>query len=368
MLAQNIPPRSAAPGVYPAQDLRFRSAIPNLSTTGPDAFEPGVVSSPNARSDPRWVENNIAGDQLSKQPPWTYTLTYSDHAKLVIPLEQVFMEPLPAATVVMFRRHKGSGRIVPCVISQSDPRLKSLKGPAGRDLGAIADLATPRFDAQTAPQIVSLVNMAHWLSLGKGIAEVIQLQTMNPLMAGGVGRTATGAAIRGFGGGAAEKALTVVEIGAGDLKASIELAKRGGVRVIAVDPVRPAAAAVQELQRLGGQFVEGVAADIAPGTADQVFQYFPYPMTGRGLRYAQGGTGTFSLVSDTVRLLKPGGAAQFVTEDISTAEFLAKEASQRGLRAVITKWTAGAAALGASGMGIANFSKSLAVLMVNIYK
>ena len=42
------------------------------------------------------------------------------------------------------------------------------------------------------------------------------------------------------------------------------------------------------------------------------------------------------------RLLKPGGAAHFVTEELETAEFLAGEASQRGLRAVITRTTAGA--------------------------
>ncbi|GEM_PF-5084797 len=38
-----------------------------------------------------------------------------------------------------------------------------------------------------------------------------------------------------------EGGLVFVEIGAGDLKASIELAKKGGVKVIAVDPAAPGA-------------------------------------------------------------------------------------------------------------------------------
>jgi len=58
-----------------------------------------------------------------------YTLTYKDGLKLVIPLEQVFMEPLPSGTITFFRKQKASGRIVPCVISQSDPRVKALKVP-----------------------------------------------------------------------------------------------------------------------------------------------------------------------------------------------------------------------------------------------
>ena len=81
-----------------------------------------------------------------------------------------------------------------------------------------------------------------------------------------------GVAAKGLGGAAAKEGLTFAEIGAGELKASIELAKKGGVKVIAVDPAAPAAAAVKELEGLGGQFVKGVAADVAPGTADHAFR------------------------------------------------------------------------------------------------
>jgi hypothetical protein len=365
-----LPPPSPAPTPIPV----------NLSTTGADAFEPGIVSVADVQKDPKWVENDIVGDQLSDKAPWTHTLTYKDNSKLVIPLEQVFMERLPTATVTIFRKQKGSGRIVPCVLSQSDPRLKALKGPAGTEASALADLATPRFDSQTAPKIVSLVNAAQMLFLGKGMLEVLQVQAMNPLMGGGMGaagkgggeaaaKAGAGAAAKELSGAAAKEGLTFVEIGAGNLKASIELAKKGGVKVIAVDPVAPAgaagAAAVKELQGLGGQFVKGVAADLGPSTADHVFQYFPWKITGTG-SFVEGGT--WRLVEDTVRLLKPNGAAHFVTEEFATAEFLAKEASKRGLRAVITETTAGAAAPGASGAGVPAFSKALKVWLVNIYK
>jgi hypothetical protein len=163
----------------------------------------------------------------------------------------------------------------------------------------------------------------------------------------------------------AQEGLTFVEIGAGDLEAAIDLAKRGGVNVIAVDPASAPAGAVQQLEGLGGKFVQGVAADVAPATADHVFQYYPWQIGGTG-SWVQGGT--WRLVDDTVRLLKPDGAAHFVTEDLATARFLAQEASALNLRTVITKTAAGAAAPGASGAAVPNFSSALEVWMVNIYK
>jgi hypothetical protein len=242
-------------------------------------------------------------------------------------------------------------------------------------------LAPSRVNTRTAPTICKILLESEQkfversneiTTMALGVLKVLQVQTMNPLMGGGmappgggaVARVGTGAVAKGMTG-ATEEGLTFVEIGAGDLKAAIELAKKGGVKVVAVDPVVPAAAAVQELQGLGGQFVKGVAADLARGTADHVFQYFPWRITGTGKWV---GGGTFRLVEDTVRLLKPNGAAHFVTEELQTAKFLAEEASQRGLRAVITKTTAGAAAPGATGVGVPGFGKALEVWMVNIYK
>jgi tRNA G46 methylase TrmB len=162
----------------------------------------------------------------------------------------------------------------------------------------------------------------------------------------------------------AKEGITVVEIGAGDLKASIELAKRGGAMLIAVDPVAPSSAAIKELEGLGGQFVEAVEK-IPASSADRVFQYFPWRITGTG-RAVQGGT--WRLVRDTMRILKPGGAARFVTEEQATAEFLANEASKQGLRTTLAESTAGAAAPGASGAGVPNFASGLKVWVVELFK
>lgn len=180
----------------------------------------------------------------------------------------------------------------------------------------------------------------------------------------GSGPRAAAPALRAAASGS-EKALVFVEIGAGDLKASIELAKRGGVKVIAVDPVAPATGAIRELEAVGGTFVKGTAESVAPGTADHVLQYFPWRIQGTG-RSVLGGT--WRLISDTVRILRPGGAAHFVTEDLETAHFLAEEASSHGMRAVITETTAGAAAPGASGAGVPGFTKTLKVWLVNVYR
>jgi SAM-dependent methyltransferase len=369
------PLASATPGSLGAQSSQpaaVPSAVPSAPAADPStatttAFEPGIVSMQTVQSDPAWVESDIGTDHLSQSKPWTYTLTYKDGSTLVIPLEQVFNERLPGATITVYRRHRASRRIVPCVISRADPRLKAVAGPVG-DFGAIADLAVPRFDATTTPHIVSMVNAAQMIWAASGMLEVIKLQSMNPLAGGVAGtgsRAGASAAAKVVGGAAQREGMTFVEIGAGDLRAAIDLAKRGGVKVIAVDPAAASAAAVKELEALNGQFVQGVAADLAPSTADHVYQYFPWTIEGAG-RSAQGGT--WRLIDDAVRLLKPGGAGHFVTEDLPTAEFLAKEASQKGLRAVITKTAAGAAAPGASGSGVPGFAQKLEVWMVNIYK
>jgi hypothetical protein len=78
--------------------------------------------------------------------------------------------------------------------------------------------------------------------------------------------------------------------------------------------------------------------------------------------------GTYRLVDDAVRLLKPGGAAHFVTEDLATAKFLTAEANRHGLRAAFTKMTKEElvlAAPGASGAGVQSMKE---IIMVNIYK
>jgi hypothetical protein len=158
--------------------------------------------------------------------------------------------------------------------------------------------------------------------------------------------------------------LVFVEVGAGDLRASIALARRG-VRVVAVDPAAPAAAAIRELESAGGTFIRGTLDNVANGSADHVFQYFPWRIGESGSHVAGG---TWRLVDDTTRILKPGGAAHFVTEHEATAVALTGDASRRGLRAALTETTAGSAAPGASGAGVPDYGVGLKVWLVNIYK
>ncbi len=102
--------------------------------------------------------------------------------------------------------------------------------------------------------------------------------------------------------------LVFVELGAGDLKASVEIARKaqGTVKVIAVDARAPGALAVKELEALGGMFVKGTAESLEAGSADHVFQYFPWRIDGSG-GFVTGGT--WRLVTDTIKLLKPQGAS-----------------------------------------------------------
>ena len=165
-------------------------------------------------------------------------------------------------------------------------------------------------------------------------------------------------------GAPAARPLVFVELGAGDLRAAIDVARKGGVRVIAVDPVAPSPTAVEELVAAGGSFVRGTAASLRDAIADHVYQYYPWRITGTGSHVTGG---TWQLVDDTVRLLKPGGAAHFVTEEHATATFLAEEGSRLGLRVAITETTAGEAAAAATGSGVPGMSSSLRVWQVNVY-
>ena len=157
---------------------------------------------------------------------------------------------------------------------------------------------------------------------------------------------------------------TIVEIGAGDLRASIQLAK-SGARVIAVDPMPAAPGLVAELESLGGTFVKGTAESVPAGSADQVVQYFPWRVSGTGSHVSGG---TWRVVGDAAKLLKPGGTATFVTEDLETAEYLAKQGTSMGMKAELTNTTAAAAAPGASGSGVPNFSGALKVYAVKLSK
>lgn len=119
------------------------------------------------------------------------------------------------------------------------------------------------------------------------------------------------------------------------------------------------------MEDLGGTFIEGTAVKLEAGSADHVLQYFPWRIEGTG-SFIDGGT--WRLIDDTVRLLRPNGAAHFVTESRLTAEFLMENASKKGFRVAITPTKAGVAARGATGAGVKDFSSDMGVWLVNIYK
>ncbi|MGA2348470.1 MAG: hypothetical protein ABSF93_20835 [Candidatus Sulfotelmatobacter sp.] len=146
--------------------------------------------------------------------------------------------------------------------------------------------------------------------------------------------------------------LVYVEIGAGDLKASIRFANQG-IRVIAIDPFPPNALAIQELEAAGGIFLRGTASTVKMPAEDRevdhVFSYFPWDVPGG---VAVMGSYTFTLVADAARLLKANGTARFVCRISDTAEFLIERARELGLRTdPVRTSTAGEAAPGASGFG-----------------
>lgn len=185
---------------------------------------------------------------------------------------------------------------------------------------------------------------------------------------GGAGavRPPTGGGGAGGAAGGGGPAVEVVEIGAGDLGASLRIARQGA-RVTAVDINRPAAAAVQELERLGGRFVQGDITRLPAASADQVFQYFPWRITGTGAFASPGGT--WQVVDEAIRVARPGGVVTFVTEDLATAEYLVSQSGRFSSvrRAAFIESTAAQAAPGATGSGVPGFGPGLRVWHVNFY-
>jgi hypothetical protein len=212
----------------------------------------------------------------------------------------------------------------------------------------------------------------------RSTADVLRMRVERELLAaerssvqgaahGGVPPTGGGGPRIGGGAGGGAPPVEVVEIGAGDLGASLRVARQGG-RVTAVDIRRPAEQAVQELERLGGRFVQGNVTNLPPASADQVFQHFPWRISGTG-RVASIPGGTWQVVDEAVRVVRPGGVVTFVTEDLETARFLIDQSARfpRVRRAAFIKSTAAEAAPGAAGSGVPNFGPDLGVWHVNFY-
>lgn len=206
------------------------------------------------------------------------------------------------------------------------------------------------------------------LSIGQFAAEAAFLLRL--ASAGGMAVTgAVGTAARGSTSAGASVVRgaepTIVELGAGDLQASIHLA-RGGARVIAVDPAVPSTQAVSTLQRAGGSFIRGTSRDLPRSVADQAVMYFPWRIEGAG-SYLHGFT--WEAIPEAMRIVRPNGVITFVTESEQTAMFLAQQAAGSGsVRIALIRSTAAQAAPAASGTGVPQMSPGLQVFMVNIFK
>lgn len=183
------------------------------------------------------------------------------------------------------------------------------------------------------------------------------------------GMAAASTAARGSSGAVAAAvrgpAPTVVEFGAGDLQASIHLA-RSGARVIAVDPAAPTTQALSALRSAGGRFIRGTSRTLPNNSADQVIMYFPWRIEGSG-SYLHGFT--WEAIPEAMRIVRPNGVISFVTESEQTAMFLAQQAAGSGsVRTVLIRSTAAQAAPGASGAGVPQMAPNLLVYIVNIFR
>jgi hypothetical protein len=171
----------------------------------PGLFEEGLLSFPSvaeASRDPLYVDSGFILDELSDHAPWTLSLLYGDAGALSIPLEVMFFEPLKGAKITVFRRHKASGRIIPCQISLDDPSLRdsSLNKLSADEV--MRRIVPPRFDPTLTPSITATLNLEQNIFLTLGFLKVIQLQLMNPVLfgwaPGAAADGATSAALRGL--------------------------------------------------------------------------------------------------------------------------------------------------------------------------
>ena len=181
----------------------------------PGMFEEGLVSFPSvaeASRDPLYIDSGFILDELSDHAPWTLSLLYGDGGALSIPLEVMFFEPLKGAKITVFRRHKASGRIIPCQISLDDPSLRDSslnKLPADEVMRRIVP---PRFDPTLTPSITATLNLEQNIFLTLGFLKVIQLQLMNPVLFGWApGAAADGASSAALRGLARRSAVVTVD-------------------------------------------------------------------------------------------------------------------------------------------------------------
>ena len=153
----------------------------------PGQFEEGLLPFPNvdmARRDPAYVDSGVIRDEMSQQAPWTFSLLYGDGGALSIPLELMWFESLTGPRITVFRRHKASGRVIPCQILQNDPILRdsSLATLPWQDV--LLRAVPPRFDPLLSPWIIAELNLSQTIYMALGVLNVIKLQLANPVLFG----------------------------------------------------------------------------------------------------------------------------------------------------------------------------------------
>lgn len=152
-----------------------------------DQFDPGLIPFgrvQDAQADRSYVDSGIILDELTDTAPWFFSVLYEDGGAISIPLELMFFEGLKGPTATVFRRHKQSGRIIPCRLSQDDPLFRSPNVGNLSWQDVIQRIVPPRFDPALTPTIVALLNQEQAIAMSLGILRVIRLQLYNPVLFG----------------------------------------------------------------------------------------------------------------------------------------------------------------------------------------
>lgn len=173
-------------------------------------FDPGLLSysrSVDAQSDQMYVDRDILLDELTDRAPWFFSILYNDGGAISIPLELMFYEPLKGPTATVFRRHKQTGRVIPCQISLDDPKFKDKRNDKLSWQDVVTRVVPPRFDPALTPTIINYLNQEQMISFSLGVLKVIKLQLYNPVLFGW-GASAESAAAKTTLGALAKRVVT----------------------------------------------------------------------------------------------------------------------------------------------------------------
>ena len=164
--------------------VRAKAASNQMPTAD---FEPGFVNVPVsgnleamlsvARTDARWCDDGIvrAGAKIDPNTgAQSLRVTYNDGAVLDIPLRgTVFRHGLPQETApqLRFRRHKGSGRLIPFETTLAEYGMLAAPAASHDD---VEYAIPPRFDPVLTPHIIAWFEIANNESMGRqfGVAAV----------------------------------------------------------------------------------------------------------------------------------------------------------------------------------------------------